>query len=214
MNNFNKTESDVYSTMNNLESMIKEGAVSKDEIQMASSHLTSLKDMHKWIKSKEESYSEIEKYVDDLSHKNWLANRKKLNIIDIPSSATDEVRYRTNIINTARRMQKTVKVRCPLTELKVVPYDGYYNSIQVLVEGELVWELTITYPPEPCTEVSIMTNDNSHSPSEIRYQLHADLNKYVTLLFNELNILGLMRSGAYQTLDNCVIKIKEIFETV
>lgn len=206
MNNFTKACDDVLSTINNLETLLKEGKVSNTTRGHA--HLRHANDIHDWLKSKEKDWSEIEHFTQEASHAEWLAERTRLNILDVKPDDTEEDKRKTYLINSIRRLGTNVTVRRPPVALGRQSKGGYYNALYVLSNGETVIEITIVYPPQERAVLEISTTDNRHTTTG-KYQLHEDVERYLLALYEEAGINGLATTDSYPHLDNILNKIAE-----
>lgn len=210
MDTIGKAKCDVFSTLNNLETLLKEGKVK--DTTTGYRHLRLAKQIHEFLEEKESSWNEIETFTDTASHEAWLSERRKLNIIDIDTNASPLIRHRSNLLNTLRRIEITAEIRKPLEDYGIVPHGGYANTLQVLVLGTLVWEVSIVYPPGPTT-VELTTSDNRHNPSDRVHQLHQDLDNYTKVLLDNINLVGMLRDDGCSALDNMVDEIVHTIRT-
>lgn len=210
MNNFSKACDDVLSTINNLETLLKEGKVSNTTRGYA--HLRHANDIHDWLKSKEKDWREIEHFTQEASHAEWQAERVRLNILDINPDDSEEDKRKTYLINAIRRLGTMVTVRRPPVALGRQSKGGYYNALSVLSNGETVIEITIVYPPQERAVLEISTSTNDHATSG-KYQVHQDVEKYLLALYEESSITGMVRTDSYPHLDNILNKIAEAVAT-
>lgn len=210
MNNFSKALHDVTSTINNLETLLKEGNV-KDTTR-GHAHLRHANDIRDWLESKDKDWREIENFTQEASHSAWLAERTRLNILDVKPDDTEEDKRKTYLINAIRRLGTNVTVRRPPVVLGRQSKGGYYNALSVLSNGETVIEITIVYPPQESAVLEISTTDNRHVTTG-KYQLHEDVERYLLALYAEAGINGLATTDSYPHLDNILNKIAEAVAT-
>lgn len=210
MNNFNKSIADLESTLINLEHMLKDGTIRNGEAQVGWIKHRHGSTILEWMHKQQESIIDIENFTTDHSHRSFVEKRKRLNIVDVQSSDSEIDKCKIYLTNVIKNMSTKPIIQNPVPEMNNHERSsGYLNIGYMMLKGELLFIITISYPNLPDGILNIDVSEVTHDNNLIK-DLRTYVIKYLKQSISDADIIGLTAPVVYNHLDQIMIKLKEI----